>query len=54
MYVKESLVYDKHTGSLTGYSEVGDVNNLLAELEKKIQSPGKCVLVFMVRGYLTS
>ena len=42
MYVKESLVYDKHTGSLTGYSDMGDVNNLFVELEKekKIQFPG--------------
>ena len=39
MYVKESLVYDKHTGSLTGYSDMGDVNNLFSELEEA-QFPG--------------
>ena len=56
MYVKESLVYDKHTGSLTGYSDMGDVNNLFAELEEEKKSSvsrrplAKCVLVFMVRG----
>jgi len=33
--VKESLVYDKHTGSLTGYSNMGDANNLFAELEEE-------------------
>jgi len=38
MYVKESLVYDKHTGSLTGYSDMGDVNNLFSELEEEKKS----------------
>ena len=35
MYVKESLVYDKHTGSLTGYSDMSDVSNLFGELEEE-------------------
>ena len=29
MYIKEGLVYDKSTGTLTGYSDLGEVNNLL-------------------------
>ena len=60
MYVKESLVYDKHTGSLTGYSDMGEVNNLFMELEQDKKSEtsrrplAKCVLVFMIRGLFTS
>ena len=60
MYVKESLVYDKHTGSLTGYSDMGEVNNLFMELELDKKSStfrrplAKCVLVFMIRGLFTS
>ena len=33
MCIKESLVFDKHTGSLTGYADLGEVNNLFTELE---------------------
>ena len=60
MYVKESLVFDKHTGSLTGYADLGEVNNLFTELEeeKKSGTPkwplAKCILVFMIRGLFTS
>jgi len=61
MYAKESLVYDKHIGSLTGYSDIGKVNNLFMELEKdkKITTSrhplarhplAKCFLVFMITG----
>ena len=60
MYVKESLVYDKHTGSLTGYSDIGEVNNLFTELEQDKKGSlsrrplAKSVLAFMVRGLFTS
>ena len=33
MNIKEGLVFDKHTGSLTGFTDLGDVCNLLAEYE---------------------
>jgi len=59
MYIKEGLVYDKSTGTLTGYSEV---NNLLMAAEEKFKEPSsimqsplaKCMLVIMVRGLFTN
>ena len=60
MYIKESLVFDKHTGSLTGYADLGEVNNLFTELEEEKKSGtqkrplAKCILVFMIRGLFTS
>jgi len=58
MYVKEGLVYDKSTGRLTGYADLGEVNNLLVAAEQKFKGPSsnmqrplaKCMLVIMVRG----
>jgi len=60
MHVKDILVYDKHTGSLTRYSDMGEVNNLFAELEQDKKSSNyrrslaKCILVFVVRRLFTS
>jgi len=34
MYIKEGLVFEKSTGSLIGYSDLGEVNNLLAAVEQ--------------------
>ena len=61
MYIKEGLVFDKHTGSLTGFTDLGDVGNLLAEYEQQqsgcdsttFHHPvAKCIIVFMVRGLI--
>ena len=58
MYIKEGLVFDKHTGSLT---DLDDVGNLLAEYEQQQSGGGsttfrcpvaKCMIVFMVRGLI--
>ena len=38
MYVKESLVYDKHTGKIIGFTDLGDVNNCLISLEQALSS----------------
>ena len=61
MYVKEGLYFNKHTGELIGYSDLGGVNNLLADYEQQLttsnKSPrplAKCMLMFMVRGLFTS
>jgi len=56
MYVKEGLVFEKSTGSLVGYSDLEEVNNLLAEVEQHSKEPdtlqkrplAKCMLVFMI------
>ena len=61
MYIKEGLVFDKHTGSLTGFTDLGDVCNLLAEYEQQQSIGGsttfhhpvaKCMIVFMVWGLI--
>ena len=61
MHVKEGLFFDKHTGKLIGYSDLGEVNNLLSDYEQKLTTSqgnprpiGKCMLMFMVRGLFTN
>ena len=62
MKIKESLVYDKHSCRLTGFTNVGDINNRLNELEMHCTNcttgSGRTVashmLMFMVRGIFTS
>ena len=34
MRIKEDLVYNKHTGELTGFCDMGDINEHLLNLEK--------------------
>lgn len=60
MYVKEGLVFDKNTGAITGFVDLGDFNNHFIDLEnvitkgKKSHRPlAKTLLVFMVRGAVT-
>jgi len=57
-------VYDKSTGSLTGYADLGEMNNLLVAAELKFKDPSssvqrslaKCILslVIMVRELFNS
>jgi len=61
MHVKEGLFFDKHTRSLIGYSDLGEVNNLLSDYEQQLntsertpRSLGKSMLMFMIRGLFTS
>lgn len=59
MKIKEDLVYDKHTGQLTGFLNIGEVNNQLLQLEQvcKQETPlpklATHMLTFMVRGLLS-
>ena len=62
MYLKEGLVYDKGTGSLIGFSDLGGVVQEVKEYEEEITSdtsPGygrplaKTMMVFMVTGIFT-
>ena len=53
-------MYDKHCGALIGFSDLGNVNNLLLEFERSLssdvsnkESVSKAMLVFMVRGLFT-
>ena len=57
MYVKEGLVFDKTTGALIGFSDLGDVNNLFAAYEHNdsaLKHLAKTMLTLMVRGLFTS
>ena len=62
MYVKESLVFDKHAGALTGFLDLGNVTTHLIDYECQSQENSeilpqrqlaKTIVVLMVRGLLT-
>ncbi|XP_065842085.1 uncharacterized protein [Oscarella lobularis] len=62
MHIREDLVFDKHSQEITGFVDLGDVNNQILKLEKSLLS-GKTstmpsvasqMLVFMVRGLTSS
>lgn len=58
MHIKESLVFNKHTGALVGFTNLGEMNEHLQKFEQSLeandgntQEPlAKSVLVMMVRG----
>ena len=58
--IKSDLVYCKHTGELIGFTNLGETNNRLLDLEKECQEESDMtpdiatyMLVFMVRGITT-
>ena len=59
MYIKESLVFDKHSGRMVGFVDLGEVNNHLAAFERSVESKdenpsiAKTMVAFMVRGLFT-
>lgn len=59
MHVKEGLVFDKHSGELIGFTDLGDINNHIAKLERtaatsqKIEPLANSLLVLMIRGLLS-
>lgn len=61
MHVKDELVYDKHTGSLIGFVNLGDINAHLLAFERSVtqksvpaESLATTMMVFMVQGLLSS
>ncbi len=36
MHVREGLVCDKHSGAIMGFTDLGDVNNLLQQFERSL------------------
>ena len=63
MHIKRDLVYDKHTGELIGFTNLGDMNMHLLNLEKSLdQCPSeelttplaKSLFVIMIRGLFSS
>ena len=59
MRIKEDLVYEKHSGQVVGFVNLGVVNNQLSELERAYKSEQQRpeiathMLVLMVRGLMT-
>ena len=50
-------MYDKHTGCLIGYTDLGEVNNHLLAFEHSLDEPAKpakSMLTFMVKGLFTN
>ena len=58
MYIKQGLVFEKSTGALFGFTDLGDVGNQLDEFVQSFKSDNqslprplaKAMLVFMVKG----
>ena len=55
MHIREDLVYDKHSGALIGFANLGEINNALLAYERSLQksSPSheplaRTMMVFMV------
>ena len=38
MYVKEGRFFNKHTGELIGYADLGEINNVLADYEQQLST----------------
>ena len=54
---REDLVYDKNTGSLIGYTDLGEVNNHLLAFERRFDDPvesAKSMLTFMAKRLFTN
>ena len=58
MHIKENLVYEKHSGSLIGFTNLGDVNNHLISFERKVDHTSlddvPLAKSMMVRGLFTT
>ena len=56
MKIKENLIYDKFSGEIIGFTQLGEINNELLKLEQNCKSDmdhppvAKHLLVLMVRG----
>ena len=59
MYIKEDLVYNKHTNNLVGFANLGETNNHLLAFERSLQAASsndklellaRTMMVMMVRG----
>lgn len=61
MYIKEGLVFQRSSGALIGYQDLGEINNILHDAKSQIENPSNCnrplakrMLVLMVRGIFSS
>ena len=60
MHLREDLVYDKNSGCVVGFANLGEVNNHLLELEHTLErnceekAMAKSLLVIIVKGLFSS
>ena len=58
MKIKEDLIFDKHSCTLIGFTNVGDINNVLDRMEQPDSKPRPNIsthmLLFMVRGMFST
>lgn len=60
MHIREDLVYDKYTGRLIGFVDIGSINNHLAQFEQSLSEDdaapplAKTMVVLMVKGLFTT
>ena len=60
VHIKEDLVYDKHSGALVGFTNLGDTNNHLLKFESSLSgdshmsSLANSMLVLMVRSLFSN
>ena len=61
MHIREDIVFDKHSGKMIGFANLGEINEHLSAFERSIHddksaSPqlAKTMMVFMVRGLFSS
>ena len=62
MHIKQDLVYDKHSGRVIGFCNLGEISNHLLQFERSIKGDTACgdsetlansMMVIMVRGIFT-
>ena len=60
IHIKENLVYDKHSGVMIGFVDLGEVNNLLSVFERSLESTStypalaNSMTAIMVRGLFST
>ena len=61
MHIREDVVYNKHSGEIIGFANLGDINDHLLAFERSISTgstsapkSAKTMMVFVVRGLFSS
>ena len=47
MYIREDLVYEKQTGKLIGFTNLGEINNHLLAFEHEVEADTSCQLMML-------
>ena len=60
MHIRQDIVFDRHSGQIIGFTNLGDINSHLLDFEQSITNnttslpkQAKTMAVFMVRGLFT-